>query len=54
MCVHAESASAHKLPIFIDTPAKHDSLNGRLLHIEGQRAAEIAHAAALLQEASLW
>ena len=40
---------AYELPVFIDTPAKHHGLDGRLLHIEGQRAAQVANAAALLQ-----
>ena len=54
MCDGNGKACAHKLPIFIDTPAEYDGLDGRLLHIEGQRAAQVAHAAALLQETPLW
>lgn len=43
----------HQLAVLIDAPAKDDSLYRRPLHILRQGAAEVAHAAGLLQEAPL-
>ena len=45
--------SAHQLAVFVDAPAKDDGLDGRPLHVVGQGAAEVAHAAGLLQQALL-
>lgn len=44
---------ADQLAVFIDAPAEDDGLYRRPLHILRQRAAEIAHAAGLLQQAPL-